>query len=66
MELSLAPLVLNAPLPEALVARFSVDADVQMFSHRMPATLLSNHRDGVNEEQAVALYFSLKDSWWER
>jgi hypothetical protein len=66
MGLSLAHLVLNAPLPEAVVARFSVDADVQMFSHRMPATLLSNHRDGVNEEQAVALYFSLKDSWWER
>jgi hypothetical protein len=66
MGLSLAHLVLDAPLPEAVVARFSADSDVQMFSHRMPATLLSNHRDGVNEEQAVALYFSLKDSWWER
>ena len=66
MGLSLAHLVLDAPLPEAVVARFSVDSDVQMLSHRMPATLLANHRAGVNEEQAVALYFSLKDSWWER
>ena len=38
----------------------------QMLSHRMPATLLVNHRDGVTEEQAAAFYFSLKDSWWER
>ena len=66
MGLSLAHLVLDAPLPEAVVARFSADSDVQMFSHRMPATLLANYRAGVNEAQAVALYFSLKDSWWER
>jgi hypothetical protein len=37
-----------------------------MLSHRMPASLLTNFQDGVNEEQAGALYFSLKDSWWER
>ena len=66
MGLSLAHLVLDAPLPKAVVARLSADSDVQMFSHRMPATLLASYRAGVNEEQAVALYFSLKDSWWER
>ena len=64
--LSLAHLVLNAPLPEAVVAQFSADSDVRMLSQRMPVTLLENYRDGVSEEQAVALYFSLKDSWWER
>jgi hypothetical protein len=66
MGLSLAHLLLDAPLPEAVLARLSADADVQMLSHRMPSTLLADRRAGVTEAQAVALYFSLKDSWWER
>jgi hypothetical protein len=66
MGLSLAHLVLDAPLPEAVLARLSADSDVQILSHRMPSTLLADSRAGVNEAQAVALYFSLKDSWWER
>jgi Uncharacterised nucleotidyltransferase len=66
MGLSLAHRVLDAPLPEAVLARLSADSDVQMFSHRMPSTLLADRRVGVNEAQAVAFYFSLKDSWWER
>jgi hypothetical protein len=39
---------------------------VQMLSNRMPSTLLEDPCAGVQETQAVALYFSLKDSWWER
>jgi len=66
MGLSLAHLVWDAPLPEAIRTRLSADSDVHMLSHRMPATLLEYHRAGVNEEQAGALYFPLKDSWWER
>ena len=66
MGLSLAHLVLDAPLPEVVVARLSADSDVRMLSHRMPSTLLADRHAGVNEAQAVALYFSLKDSWWER
>lgn len=66
MGLSLAHRLLDVPLPEAVLARLSADSDVQMFSHRMPSTLLADPHVGVNEEQAVALYFSLKDSWWER
>lgn len=66
MGLSLAHRLLDAPLPEVVLARLSADSDVQMFSHRMPFTLLADRRAGVNEAQAVALYFSLKDSWWER
>ena len=66
MGLSLAHLMLDAPLPAAVLARLSADSDVQMLSHRMPSTLLADRRAGVNEAQAVALYFSLKDSWWER
>ena len=64
--LSLAHLVLDAPLPEGVRARCSGDIDVRMFSERMPATLLVDPREGVHEEQAVALYFALKDSWWEQ
>ncbi len=66
MGLSLAHLVLDAPLPKTVRARLSADSDVQMLSHRMPFTLLADRRAGVNEAQAVALYFTLKDSWWER
>ena len=66
MGLSLARLVFDAPLPEVVLARLSADSDVQMLSHRMPSTLLADCHAGVKETQAVALYFSLKDSWWER
>lgn len=64
--LSLAHLVLDAPFPEDVRTRYSDDIDVRMFSERMPATLLADPREGVHEKQAVALYFALKDSWWDR
>jgi len=66
MGLSLAHMLVDAPLPEAVLARLSADSGVQMLSHRMPSTLLADRRAGVDEAQAVPLYFSLKDSWWER
>ncbi len=66
MGLSLAHRLLDAPLPEAVFARLSADSDVQMFSHLMPSALLADPHVGVNEEQAAAVYFSLKDSLWER
>ncbi len=66
MGLSLAHLVLDAPIPKAVLARFSSDSDVQSLSHRMPFTLLADRHAGLNERDAVAVYFSLKDSWWER
>ena len=66
MGLSLAHLLFDVRLPEAVLTRLSADPDVQMFSHRMPSTLLADPRIGVSETEAVALYFSLKDSWWER
>jgi hypothetical protein len=66
MGLSLAHRLLDVPLPEAVLARLSADSDVHMLSHRMPSTLLADRHVGVDEAQAVALYFSLKDSWWER
>jgi len=66
MGLSLAHRLLDVPLPEAVLARLSADSDVSMLSHRMPSMLLADRHIGVDEAQAVALYFSLKDSWWER
>ncbi len=66
LGLSLAHRLLDAPLPEMVLERLQRDADAQALSLRMPAGLLKNYQDGINEEQAGALYFSLKDSWWER
>ena len=66
MGLSLAHRLLDAPLPQMVSERLKDDVDVHVLSHRMPASLLENSQEGVHEEQAGALYFSLKDSWWER
>jgi hypothetical protein len=66
MGLSLAHRLLDAPLPKAVLARFSDDSDVQLLSHRMPPTLLTDRHAGAHQSEAVMFYFSLKDSWWER
>lgn len=66
LGLSVAHQILDAPLPEAVLKRLMDDTGVQALSHRMPASLLSDSHDGITEEQAGALYFSLKDSWRER
>jgi len=64
--LALAHRVLDAPIPESVRARYAADLDIRMLSERMPASLLANSRNGISEEEAVALYFSLKDTWWEQ
>lgn len=64
MGLSIAHRLLDAPLPDEVLARLG--GEVEVLSQRMPATLLEDSREGVWEEQSPALYFSLKDSWWER
>lgn len=66
MGLSLAHQLLDAPLPEKVLTSLKDETDVRALSHRMPANLLVNYQDGVSEEQAGALYFALKDSWYER
>jgi hypothetical protein len=66
LGLSLAHRLLDAPLPERVLAQLERGSAIQMLSHRMPASLLTNSQEGIHEEQAGALYFSLKDSWWER
>ena len=66
MGLSIAHRLLDAPLPDGVLARLESEVEIEVLSHRMPATLLENGQEGVWEEQSAALYFSLKDSWWER
>ncbi|MDH4154255.1 MAG: nucleotidyltransferase family protein [Nitrospira sp.] len=66
MGLTIAHRLLDAPLPDGVLARVRSEVEIEVLSHRMPATLLEDGREGVWEEQSAALYFSLKDSWWER
>lgn len=66
MGLSIAHRLLDAPLSDGVLARVESEIEIEALSHRMPATLLEDGREGVWEEQSAALYFSLKDSWWER
>lgn len=66
MGLLIAHRLLDAPLPDEVLVRLEREVEIAVLSHRMPATLLEDGREGVWEEQSAALYFSLKDSWWER
>ncbi len=66
LGLAMAHQLLDAPLPPEILANCRADADIEALAGRMPWTLFENPHEGVNEQQAVALYFSLKDSWLER
>ena len=66
LGLAVAYLLLDAPLPTVVLERLKVDVEVMALAHRMPAGLLSDAHEGITEEQAGALYFSVKDSWFER
>ena len=66
MGLSLAHHRLDVALPTKVLDQLSSNPDLDMLCCRMPSTLLADSHLGVKETQAVALYFSLKDSWWER
>lgn len=66
LGLSVAHLMLDAPLPAAVLERVNADVEVEALAHRMPASLLLDGREGITEEQAGALYFSVKDSWRDR
>jgi hypothetical protein len=66
LGLAVAHLLLDAPLPAAVLERLKADVEVMALAHRVPASLLSDAHEGITEEQAGALYFSVKDSWLER
>ncbi|MBX3303845.1 MAG: nucleotidyltransferase family protein [Nitrospira sp.] len=66
LGLAVAHLLLDAPLPAVVLERLKADVEVMALARRMPASLLSDALEGITEEQAGALYFSVKDSWLER
>lgn len=63
LGLAVAHLLLDAPLPASVRERLETDVEVMALAHRMPAGLLSDALEGISEEQAGALYFSVNDSW---
>jgi hypothetical protein len=62
LGLAVAHLLLDAPLPAAVLERLKADVEVMSLAHRIPASLLSDAHEGITEEQAGALYFSVNDS----
>lgn len=66
LGLTLASELLDAPLPVIVGGLVEEDVDIPFLALRMPSTLLARPEEGISERDAVALYFALKDSWWER
>ena len=66
MGLSIARCVFDAPLPRHVCQIVDFDADIPDLARRMPRRLLKVTSQGIDERDAEALYFTLKDSWIER
>ena len=66
MGLELARRLVDAPVPPAVQRQLQKEADISLLALRMPYSLLVSQEDGISEKDAIALYFALKDSWWER
>lgn len=66
LGLALANRLLEIPLPADILNAISGDHDVTVLARRMPKSLLTHQHEGIDEHDGPALYFSLKDSWWER
>jgi len=66
LGLALANRIFDTPLPPHIRAMLSRDPDIPRLACRMPKGLLVSSRDGIDESEAVALYFALKDTWADR
>jgi hypothetical protein len=66
LGLAFANRLMEITLPSYVLNEISADHDVTMLAQRMPMSLLTHQHDGIDEHNGPALYFSLKDSWWER
>jgi Uncharacterised nucleotidyltransferase len=66
MGLALARQLMDVALPPAIADKVSVDPDVSLLVQRMPKSLLAQRHGGIDEHDGPALYFSLKDTWWDR
>lgn len=65
MGLALANRLMKIPLPPDILNAISADHDVSVLAQCMPKGLLTHQHEGIDEHDGPALYFSLKDSWWE-
>lgn len=66
LGLALAHWIFNTPLPPHIRVMLSRDPDILQLAWRMPKGLLASDRDGIDQADAVALYFALKDTWADR
>ena len=66
LGLALADRLMKIPLPPDILSAISADHDVPVLARCMPKSVLADQDCGIDEQDAVALYFSLKDNWWER
>ncbi len=66
LGLALANRLMKIPLPPDILNAISADHDVSVLAQCMPKGLLTHQHEGIDEHDGPALYFSLKDSWWER
>lgn len=66
LGLELANRLMEVPLPIYILNMIAADHDVTVLARRMPKSMLTHQQDGIDEHDGPALYFSLKDSWWER
>jgi hypothetical protein len=66
LGLALADRLMKIPLPPDILSAISADHDVPVLARCMPKSVLADQDCAIDEQDAVALYFSLKDNWWER
>jgi len=66
LGLSLAHILFDVPLPNPILRSIEADSDLLRISTLMPKSLLNKTLSGIDEGDGEALYFSLKDSWWEQ
>lgn len=66
LGLELANRLMEIPLPSDVLSEISADQDVTVLARRMPKSVLTHQHDGIDEHDGPALYFALKDSWWDR
>jgi hypothetical protein len=58
--------VFDVALPRHVCQIVDSDADIPDLAKRMPRRLLKVASQGIDERDAEALYFTLKDSWIQR
>ena len=66
LGLALANRLLEIPLPPDMLNAIFDDSDVLVLAQRMPKSLLAQQQDGIDVHDGPALYFSLKDTGWDR